>query len=162
MTHMTASPYFAKSPNPTKQIDNIQEDFIRLSGYASQLYDIESSKLCNPRAGRKLKDVQRYLLYLENQFIELRSLLEVNDVLYEASDEPFDLNQNFASHSSGGLKGSTDQKLAAEFKDSILNILIDMSKNQDHLDLVNTMIALRRELDRSMKKVAVNLNTCVN
>ena len=105
---------------------------------------------------KKLKDVQRYLLYLENQFIELRSLLEVNDVLYEASDEPFVLNHNFTRHSSGGLK-RIDQNLTVEFKDSILNILIDMSKNQDHLDLVNTMITLRRVIDHSMKKVAVNL-----
>jgi len=60
------------------QIDSIQEDFVRLSGYASQLSDIEPSVLCQPKAVKKIKDIQQFLIFIENQFYELRSMLDID------------------------------------------------------------------------------------
>ncbi|PKN81215.1 MAG: hypothetical protein CVU46_18875 [Chloroflexi bacterium HGW-Chloroflexi-8] len=61
------------------QIDSIKEDFVRLSGYASQLTEIDPSIICQPKAVKRIKDIQRFLKFIEGIFYELRSMFEIGD-----------------------------------------------------------------------------------
>ncbi len=61
------------------QIDSIQEDFVRLSGYASQLSDVEPSKLCRSKTAKRIKEIHRLLMSIENEFFELRSMFDIDD-----------------------------------------------------------------------------------
>ena len=85
------------------QIDSIQEDFVRLSGYASQLSDIEPSILCQPKAVKRIKDIQRFLNFIENQFLELRSMLDIYGDLdlemVEIDENTFNLISDFSTKS---------------------------------------------------------------
>lgn len=144
------------------QIDNIQEDFVRLSGYASQLSDIEPSKLCHPKAVKKIKDVQRFLMFIENQFYELRSMLDIDGDIHSEMDEFDENNFNLIKDLSTGKNDSPDQILASELTDSILKILTGMGKNCNNPDLISRMIMIRKVIDYSMKKAALELDHGIN
>ena len=139
------------------QIDSIQEDFVRLSGYASQLSDIESSILCQPKAVKKIKDIQRFLLDIENQFLELRSMLDIDgDIdseMVETDENIFELIGDFSTNKND----TKEQLLTSELTDSILKILTGKGNNQKNPDLISKMIMLRQLIDYSMQKAAAEV-----
>ena len=139
------------------QIDSIQEDFVRLSGYASQLSDIESSILCQPKAVKKIKDIQRFLLDIENQFLELRSMLDIDgDIdseMVEIDENIFELIGDFSTNKND----TKEQLLTSELTDSILKILTGKGNNQKNPDLISKMIMLRQLIDYSMQKAAAEV-----
>ena len=139
------------------QIDSIQEDFVRLSGYASQLSDIESSILCQPKAVKKIKDIQRFLLDIENQFLELRSMLDIDgDIdseMVEIDENIFELIGDFSTNKND----TKEQLLTSELTDSILKILTGKGNNQKNPDLISKMIMLRQLIDHSMQKAAAEV-----
>ena len=136
------------------QIDSIQEDFVRLSGYASQLSDIEPSILCQPKAVKKIKDIQQFLIFIENQFYELRSMLDIDgDIdseMVETDEDIFNLIDDFSNNKND----AKEQILTSELTDSILKILTGKGNNQKNPDLMSKMIMLRRLIDYSMQKAA--------
>lgn len=140
------------------QIDSIQEDFIRLSGYASQLSDIESSKLCQPKAVKRIKDIQRFLIFIENQFLELRSMVDIDgdiDSEMVVTDENiFNIIRDFSTNKND----AKEQMLTSELTDSILKILTGKGNNQKNPDLISRMIMLRQLIDQSMQKVIMELD----
>ena len=140
------------------QIDSIQEDFVRLSGYASQLSDIESSLLCQPKAVKKIKDIQRFLLDIENQFLELRSMLDIDgDIdseMVETDENIFELIGDFSTNKND----AKEQLLTSELTDSILKILAGKGNNQKNPDLISKMIKLRQLIDYSMQKAAEEMD----
>jgi hypothetical protein len=140
------------------QIDSIQEDFVRLSGYASQLSDIEPSILCQPKAVKKIKDIQQFLIFIENQFYELRSMLDIDgDIdseMVETDEDIFNLIDDFSNNKND----AKEQILTSELTDSILKILTGKGNNQKNPDLMSKMIMLRRLIDYSMQKAAVELD----
>jgi hypothetical protein len=140
------------------QIDSIQEDFVRLSGYASQLSDIEPSILCQPKAVKRIKDIQRFLLDIENQFLELRSMLDIDgDIdseMVETDENIFELIGDFSTNKNN----AKEQLLTSELTDSILKILTSKGNNQKNSDLISRMIMLRHFIDHSMQKVTMELD----
>jgi len=140
------------------QIDSIQEDFVRLSGYASQLSDIEPSILCQPKAVKRIKDIQRFLLDIENQFLELRSMLDIDgDIdseMVETDENIFELIGDFSTNKND----AKEQLLTSELTDSILKILTGKGNNQKNPDLISRMIMLRHLIDHSMQKVTMELD----
>ena len=140
------------------QIDSIQEDFVRLSGYASQLSDIEPSILCQPKAVKRIKDIQRFLLDIENQFLELRSILDIDgDIdseMVETDENIFELIGDFSTNKNN----AKEQLLTSELTDSILKILTSKGNNQKNSDLISRMIMLRHFIDHSMQKVTMELD----
>ena len=140
------------------QIDSIQEDFVRLSGYASQLSDIEPSILCQPKAVKRIKDIQRFLLDIENQFLELRSMLDIDgDIdseMVETDENIFELIGDFSTNKND----TKEQLLTSELTDSILKILTSKGNNQKNSDLISRMIMLRHFIDHSMQKVTMELD----
>ena len=140
------------------QIDSIQEDFVRLSGYASQLSDIEPSILCQPKAVKRIKDIQRFLLDIENQFLELRSMLDIDgDIdseMVETDENIFELIGDFSTNKNN----AKEQLLTSELTDSILKILTGKGNNQKNPDLISRMIMLRHFIDHSMQKVTMELD----
>ena len=140
------------------QIDSIQEDFVRLSGYASQLSDIEPSILCQPKAVKRIKDIQRFLLDIENQFLELRSILDIDgDIdsdMVETDENIFELIGDFSTNKNN----AEEQLLTSELTDSILKILTSKGNNQKNSDLISRMIMLRHFIDHSMQKVTMELD----
>lgn len=140
------------------QIDSIQEDFVRLSGFASQLSDIEPSILCQPKAVKRIKDIQRFLMFIENQFYELRSMLDIDgdiDSEMVVTDEDiFNLIGDFSNNKND----SKEQILTSELTDSILKILTGKGNNQKNPDLISRMILLRQLIDHSMQKAAMELD----
>ena len=140
------------------QIDSIQEDFVRLSGYASQLSDIEPSILCQPKAVKRIKDIQRFLLDIENQFLELRSMLDIDgDIdseMVETDENIFELIGDFSTNKNN----AKEQLLTSELTDSILRILTSKGNNQKNSDLISRMIMLRHFIDHSMQKVTMELD----
>jgi len=140
------------------QIDSIQEDFVRLSGYASQLSDIEPSILCQPKAVKRIKDIQRFLLDIENQFLELRSMLDIDgDIdseMVETDENIFELIGDFSTNKND----TKEQLLTSELTDSILKILTGKGNNQKNPDLISRMIMLRHLIDHSMQKVTMELD----
>ena len=140
------------------QIDSIQEDFVRLSGYASQLSDIEPSILCQPKAVKRIKDIQRFLLDIENQFLELRSMLDIDgDIdseMVETDENIFELIGDFSTNKND----AKEQMLTSELTDSILKILTGKGNNQKNPDLISRMIMLRQLIDHSMQKVTMELD----
>ena len=140
------------------QIDSIQEDFVRLSGYASQLSDIEPSILCQPKAVKRIKDIQRFLLDIENQFLELRSMLDIDgDIdseMVETDENIFELIGDFSTNKND----AKEQMLTSELTDSILKILTGKGNNQKNPDLISRMIMLRHLIDHSMQKVTMELD----
>ena len=140
------------------QIDSIQEDFVRLSGYASQLSDIEPSILCQPKAVKRIKDIQRFLLDIENQFLELRSILDMDGDLdsemVETDENIFNLISGFSSNEND----AKEQMLTSELTDSILKILTGKGNNQKNPDLISKMIMLRQLIDYSMQKATMELD----
>jgi hypothetical protein len=140
------------------QIDSIQEDFVRLSGYASQLSDIEPSILCQPKAVKRIKDIQRFLLDIENQFLELRSMLDIDgDIdseMVETDENIFELIGDFSTNKNN----AKEQLLTSELTDSILKILTGKGNNQKNPDLISRMIMLRHLIDHSMQKVTMELD----
>ena len=140
------------------QIDSIQEDFVRLSGYASQLSDIEPSILCQPKAVKRIKDIQRFLLDIENQFLELRSMLDIDGDIDSEMVEPdeniFELIGDFSTNKND----AKEQMLTSELTDSILKILTGKGNNQKNPDLISRMIMLRQLIDHSMQKVTMELD----
>ena len=140
------------------QIDSIQEDFVRLSGYASQLSDIEPSILCQPKAVKRIKDIQRFLLDIENQFLELRSMLDIDgDIdseMVETDENTFELIGDFSTYKND----TKEQLLTSELTDSILKILTGKGNNQKNPDLISRMIMLRHLIDHSMQKVTMELD----
>ncbi len=139
------------------QIDSIQEDFVRLSGYAFQLSDIEPSILCLPKAVKRIKDIQRFLNFIENQFLELRSMVEIDgdiDSEMVVTDENiFNLIRDFSTNKND----AKEQMLTSELTDSILKILTGRDNNQKNPDLISRMIMLRHLIDQSMQKAVVEL-----
>ena len=140
------------------QIDSIQEDFVRLSGYASQLSDIEPSILCQPKAVKRIKDIQRFLLEIENQFLELRSMLDIDGNLDSEMVEPDDNIFNLIGDFSTNKNDAKEQMLTSELTDSILKILTAKGDNQKNPDLISRMIMLRQLIDHSMQKVTMELD----
>ena len=140
------------------QIDSIQEDFVRLSGYASQLSDIEPSILCQPKAVKRIKDIQRFLLDIENQFLELRSMLDIDGNLDSEMVEPDDNIFNLIGDFSTNKNDAKEQMLTSELTDSILKILTSKGNNQKNSDLISRMIMLRHFIDHSMQKVTMELD----
>ncbi len=140
------------------QIDSIQEDFVRLSGYASQLSDIEPSKLCRPKTAKRIKDIQRFLLDIENQFLELRSMFDIDgDIdseMVETDENIFNLIGDFSTNKND----DKEQMLTSELTDSILKILTGKGNNQKNPDLISRMIMLRQLIDHSMQKVTMELD----
>ena len=140
------------------QIDSIQEDFVRLSGYASQLSDIEPSILCQPKAVKRIKDIQRFLLDIENQFLELRSMLDIDgDIdseMVETDENIFELIGDFSTNKNN----AKEQLLTSELTDSILKILTSKGNNQKNSDLISRMIMLRHFIDHSMQKATMELD----
>ena len=140
------------------QIDSIQEDFVRLSGYASQLSDIEPSVLCQPKAVKKIKDIQQFLIFIENQFYELRSMLDIDgdiDSEMAAIDEDiFNLVGDFSTNKND----AKEQILTSELTDSILKILTDNGDHQKNRDLISKIFMLRQLIDHSMQKATMELD----
>ena len=140
------------------QIDSIQEDFVRLSGYASQLSDIESSILCQPKAVKKIKDIQQFLIFIENQFYELRSMLDIDsDIDSEMAVTNEDIF-NLIGDYSHNKNASKEQMFTSELTDSILKILTGKGNNQKNPDLISKMIMLRHLIDHSMQKATMELD----
>ena len=139
------------------QIDSIQDDFIRLSAYASQLTDIDPPILCQPKAVKKIKDIQRFLLDIENQFLELRSMLDIDgDIdseMVETDENIFELIGDFSTNKND----TKEQLLTSELTDSILKILTGKGNNQKNPDLISKMIMLRQLIDYSMQKAAAEV-----
>ena len=143
------------------QIDSIQEDFVRLSRYPSQLSDIEPSILCQPKVVKRIKDIQRFLLDIENQFLELRSMLDIDgdidgDIdseLVETDENIFELIGDFSTNKND----TKEQLLTSELTDSILKILTGKGNNQKNPDLISKMIMLRQLIDYSMQKAAAEV-----
>ena len=140
------------------QIDSIQEDFVRLSGYASQLSDIEPSILCQPKAVKRIKDIQRFLLDIENQFLELRSMLDIDGDLDSEMVEPDGNIFNLIGDFSTNKNDAKEQMLTSELTDSILKILTSKGNSQKNPDLISRMIMLRQLIDHSMQKVTMELD----
>ena len=140
------------------QIDSIQEDFVRLSGYASQLSDIEPSILCQPKAVKRIKDIQRFLVFIENQFLELRSMLDIDGNLDSEMVEPDDNIFNLIGDFSTNKNDAKEQMLTSELTDSILKILTAKGDNQKNPDLISRMIMLRQLIDQSIQKVTMELD----
>jgi hypothetical protein len=140
------------------QIDSIQEDFVRLSGYASQLSDIEPSILCQPKAVKRIKDIQRFLLEIENQFLELRSMLDIDGNLDSEMVEPDENIFNLIGDFSTNKNDAKEQMLTSELTDAILKILTAKGDNQKNPDLISRMIMLRQLIDHSMQKVTMELD----
>jgi hypothetical protein len=140
------------------QIDSIQEDFVRLSGYASQLSDIEPSILCQPKAVKRIKDIQQFLLEIENQFLELRSMLDIDGDLDSEMVETDENIFNLISGFSTNKNDAKEQMLTSELTDSILKILTGKGNNQKNPDLISRMIMLRQLIDHSMQKVTMELD----
>ena len=140
------------------QIDSIQEDFVRLSGYASQLSDIEPSVLCQPKAVKKIKDIQQFLIFIENQFYELRSMLDIDgdiDSEMAAIDEDiFNLVGDFSTNKND----AKEQILTSELTASILNILTGKGDHQKNRDLISKIFMLRQLIDHSMQKATMELD----
>ena len=140
------------------QIDSIQEDFVRLSGYASQLSDIEPSILCQPKAVKRIKDIQQFLLFIENQFLELRSMLDIDGNLDSEMVEPDENIFNLIGDFSTNKNDAKEQMLTSELTDAILKILTAKGDNQKNPDLISRMIMLRQLIDHSMQKVTMELD----
>jgi len=140
------------------QIESIQEDFVRLSEYACQLSDIEPSILCQPKAVKRIKDIQRFLLDIENQFHELRSMLDMDGDLDSEMVETDENIFNLISGSSTNKNDAKEQMLTSELTDSILKILTGKGNNQKNPDLISRMIMLRQLIDQSMQKVTMELD----
>jgi len=138
-------------------IDSIKEDFVRLSAYASQLTDIDPPILCQPKAVKKIKDIQRFLLDIENQFLELRSMLDIDgDIdseMVETDENIFELIGDFSTNKND----TKEQLLTSELTDSILKILTGKGNNQKNPDLISKMIMLRQLIDYSMQKAAAEV-----
>ena len=140
------------------QIDSIQEDFVRLSGYASQLSDIEPSILCQPKAVKRIKDIQQFLLFIENQFLELRSMLDIDGNLDSEMVEPDDNIFNLIGDFSTNKNDAKEQMLTSELTDSILKILTGKGNHQKNPDLISKIIMLRQLIDHSMQKATMELD----
>jgi len=140
------------------QIDSIQEDFVRLSGYASQLSDIEPSLLCQPKAVKKIKDIQQFLIFIENQFYELRSMLDIDsDIDSEMGVIDEDI-LNLIDDFSNNKNDAKEQMLTSELTDSILKILTGKGNHQKNPDLISKIIMLRHLIDHSMQKATMELD----
>ena len=140
------------------QIDSIQEDFVRLSSYASQLSDIEPSILCQPKAVKRIKDIQRFLLFIENQFLELRSMLDIDGDLDSEMVETDENIFNLISDFSANKNDAKEQMLTSELTDSILKILTDKGDHQKNRDLISKIFMLRQLIDHSMQKATMELD----
>ena len=140
------------------QIDSIQEDFVRLSGYASQLSDIEPSMLCQPKAVKRIKDIQRFLLDIENQFLELRSILDMDGDLDSEMVVTNEDSFNLIGDSSHNKNASKEQMFTSELTDSILKILTGKGNHQKNPDLISKIIMLRQLIDHSMQKATMELD----
>ncbi len=140
------------------QIDSIKEDFVRLSGYASQLTDIDPSIICQPKAVKRIKDIQRFLKFIEGIFYELRSMFETGDdidsEIVVSTEEIFTLIGDY-SHNKDG---SQEQILTSELTDSILKILTSKGNNQRNPDRTLRTILYRQLIDYSMQKAAEELD----
>jgi len=71
--------------------------------YPLPLSDIEPSILCQPKAVKRLKGIQPFLLFIENQFLELRSMLDIYGDLdlemVENDENTFNLISDFSTKS---------------------------------------------------------------
>lgn len=136
------------------QIDSIQDDFVRLSGYASQLSDVEPSKLCRPKTAKRIKEIHRLLMSIENEFLEIRSMFDIDDDIVSemavTNEDMFNLIGDY-SHNKNASK---EQMFTSELTDSILKILTGKGDNQKNPDLISKMIMLRQLIDYSMQKAA--------
>ena len=140
------------------QIDSIQDDFVRLSGYASQLSDVEPSKLCRSKTAKKIKEIHRLLMSIENEFLELRSMLDIDgdiDSEMGVTDEDiFNLIGDFSNNKND----AKEQMLTSELTDSILKILTGEGNHQKNPDLISKIILLRQLIDHSMQKATMELD----
>jgi len=140
------------------QIDSIKEDFVRLSGYASQLTEIDPSIMCQPKAIKRIKDIQRFLKFIEGIFYELRSMFEIGDDIDSevvvSTEEIFTLIGDY-SHNKDE---SQEQILTSELTDSILKILTSKGNNQRNPDRTLRTILYRQLIDYSMQKAVEELD----
>ena len=140
------------------QIDSIKEDFVRLSGYASQLTEIDPSIMCQPKAIKRIKDIQRFLKFIEGIFYELRSMFEIGDDIDSevvvSTEEIFTLIGDY-SHNKDE---SQEQILTSELTDSILKILTSKGNNQRNPDRTLRSILYRQLIDYSMQKAVEELD----
>ena len=139
------------------QIDSIQDDFVRLSGYASQLSDVEPSKLCRSKTAKRIKEIHRLLMSIENEFLEIRSMFDIDDdnvsEMAVTNEDIFNLIGDY-SHNKNASK---EQMFTSELTDSILKILTGKGNNQKNPDLISKMIMLRQLIDYSMQKAAAEV-----
>ena len=140
------------------QIDSIKEDFVCLSGYASQLTEIDPSIMCQPKAVKRIKDIQRFLKFIEGIFYELRSMFEIGDdidsEIVVSTEEIFTLIGDY-SHNKDE---SQEQILTSELTDSILKILTSKGNNQRNPDRTLRTILYRQLIGYSMQKAVEELD----
>ncbi|KPL90873.1 hypothetical protein ADN01_02140 [Levilinea saccharolytica] len=114
--------------------------------------------MCQPKAVKKIKDIQQFLIFIENQFYELRSMLDIDgdtDSEMAATDEDiFYLVGDFPT----SKNDAKEQILTSELTASILNILTGKGDHQKNRDLISKIFMLRRLIDYSMQKATMELD----
>ena len=98
------------------------------------------------------------MLDIENQFLELRSMLDIDgDIdseMVETDENIFELIGDFSTNKND----AKEQLLTSELTDSILKILTGKGNNQKNPDLISKMIMLRQLIDYSMQKAAEEMD----
>jgi len=95
---------------------------------------------------------------IENEFLEIRSMFDIDD---DIDSEMVVTNEdifNLIGDSSHNKNSSKEQMFTSELTDSILKILTGKGNNQKNPDLISKMIMLRQLIDYSMQKAAEEMD----
>jgi hypothetical protein len=114
--------------------------------------------LCQPKAVKKIKDIQQFLIFIENQFYELRSMLDIDSDIDSEMGVIDENILNLIDDFSNNKNDAKEQMLTSELTDSILKILTGKGNHQKNPDLISKIIMLRHLIDHSMQKATMELD----
>jgi len=110
------------------------------------------------KGSKKDQGYSTFLIFIENQFFELRSMLDIDsdiDSGMGVTDEDiFNLIDDFSNNKND----AKEQMLTSELTDSILKILTGKGNHQKNPDLISKIIMLRQLIDHSMQKATMELD----
>jgi len=156
-TNLLTKTMKAQHTSPVSQIENIQEDLVRLSGYVSQLSDLPNEQLEALDISDQLISIHHCLKRFEthcaaiklasfnNEFAE--PVMEESELVFPESTSDWTKVRREAKHAN---------KLARQLTDSISKIRTSLTDNQDLVGIPEDILRINQTLRDAVNDFETN------
>jgi hypothetical protein len=146
-TNLLTKSMKAQHTSPVSQIENIQEDLVRLSGYVSQLTDLPNEQLEALDISEQLTSIHHCLKRFETHCAAIK-IASFNDEFVEPVMDKSELvvPKSFADRNKVRREAKHANKLARQLTDSMNKIRTSLTDNQDLVGIPEDILRINQTL----------------